>query len=543
MYLKIKEEASNWVEKEKQNKKMFYYNRHTMKGTWKRPECLGLLEQIDDLVKQEELESYVQEQEWVEKKTSFGKVFYHNIRKDLFRFSKPRVARSGKNKLKENDKFSGLTREEAKLKMFDFFEGIGVEPTTKFERVNELFRDNKHFHLVKKTSDKKKMFKEYLEYLRKVQHEEMEEEIRTKKRRFFEMMEENKTLTSETKYSTVVPYFYLDERWKAIDDRIKEEYFLEFLQSLVEKEKILKKEMIQAKCKTLRGEILLEKKVNSHTTWNEMQKIMHYSVVWNDLHEYHRLKVFAELMKSYHQMEEQENQKDKQVKARHFREDLRLFLEKMIISDRFTFRSKYKEIFPVLKDEEAFYHTLMEEYSSPREVFLLYKGQLMDDHRKIKEVFKNLLKGNLSHFPVGMEFEAFQEILKKEIFFQKLDAEKESNSFEYYAQYLFDKMQKRQEKSVLKFMMYLYNESEIRNSKLNAQEFLKSIERKQLRHSDKSYFESISVQEKIKWVKVFQETIKQGKSLKALIRKRKGIKKSKQRSDQKNKQKGRFFMC
>jgi hypothetical protein len=261
IYSKIEKEAGQWVEKEKQNQKMFYYNSLTMKGTWKKPDSLGLLQQKNDLIKQEELDNSEEEREWVEKKTSFGKLFYHNARKDLYRFTKPRVVKEGRPKLKENENFSGLSREEAKRKMFDFFEAIGVEPTTKFERVNELFRENPHYHIVKKISDKKKIFKEYLEYLKKVQNEEMELQIRRKKEQFFEMLSENKTLTSETKYQIVVPLFYLDERWKAVDDRIKEEYFLEYLESLVEKEKKMKEELIKSKCKSLRGEILAEKKV------------------------------------------------------------------------------------------------------------------------------------------------------------------------------------------------------------------------------------------------------------------------------------------
>ena len=261
VFTKIEREAKVWVVKENNKNKKFYYNSYTMKSKWKRPDCLGLLEQKDDLIKQEELENSEEEREWTEKTTSFGKVFYHNARKDLYRFTKPRVVKEGRQRLKENEKYSGFTREEAKEKMFDFFEGIGVEPNTKFERVNELFRDNPHYHVVKKISDKKKMFKEYQDYLRRIQIEEMEEEIRVKKKRFFEMMSENKTLKSGMKYSVVIPIFYLDERWKSVDDRIREEYFHEYMKILVEREKEMKEEMIRAKCKTLRGEILSEKKV------------------------------------------------------------------------------------------------------------------------------------------------------------------------------------------------------------------------------------------------------------------------------------------
>jgi hypothetical protein len=249
-----------------------------------------------------------------------------------------------------------------------------------------------------------------------------------------------------------------------------------------------------------------------------MQKIMHYSVVWNDLHEYYRLKVFAELMKNYHQVEQEENKKEKNKRARHLREDYRKVLEKLIQTDQFTFRSKYQELFPKLKDEESFYGTLGEEVSSPREVFLFYKYFLIDNQKKIKEYFKNLLKGNLQKFPVGIEYEKFKEILEKEKFFNDLDTQADSNSLDFYSKYLFKKMEKRHEKSVLKFMKFLYYQSNIRDSSKNQKQFLKSLKKALKTHEDKSYFESISEEEKLKWIQEFQSYVKEGKNLKQLIR-------------------------
>ena len=248
---------------------------------------------------------------------------------------------------------------------------------------------------------------------------------------------------------------------------------------------------------------------------------MHYSVVWNDLHEYFRLRVFSELMKNYHQVEEQEHQKDLQRKARHLREDFRGVLERLIRSDKLTFRSKYKDVFPQIKDAESFYGTLLEDVSSPREVYLLYKEQLADDHKRTKEAFKNLLKGHVDRFPVGMSFEDFEGILKNEAFFVKMDEKRDSNSLSFYSKYLFKKMQKRQEKSVLKFMKFLYYQSGIRQKKLEEVPFLKSIESLLRVHADKSYFESISDKEKLKWIREFREAVAKGKNLKTLIRERK----------------------
>lgn len=258
-----------------------------------------------------------------------------------------------------------------------------------------------------------------------------------------------------------------------------------------------------------------------------MQKIMHYSVVWNDLHEYFRLRVFAELMKNYHQVEEQEYQKDLQKKARHSREDFRGVLEKLIRADKFTFRSKYKEVFPRIKDEESFYGTLLEEVSSPREVYLLYKAQLAEDHRKTKEAFKKLLKGRVERFPVGIGFADFTSLLEADEFFAQMDQRRDSNSLAFYSKYLFKKMQKRQEKSVLKFMKFLYYQSGIRKEKLEEGPFLRSIESLLKEHPDKSYFESISDKEKLNWIRQFREAVSKGKNLKALIRERKDRSKEK----------------
>lgn len=51
------------------------------------------------------------------------------------------------------------------------------------------------------------------------------------------MLEEKNVLTSDSKYYKVFHLFMNDLRWKALDDREREQTFQEYLDDLYEKEK------------------------------------------------------------------------------------------------------------------------------------------------------------------------------------------------------------------------------------------------------------------------------------------------------------------
>ena len=59
------------------------------------------------------------------------------------------------------------------------------------------------------------------------------------------MLEEYGYITTDMKFKNLVPIFYNDPRWKAVDDKEKEDEFQKFLEELFAKESKVKDDTIK----------------------------------------------------------------------------------------------------------------------------------------------------------------------------------------------------------------------------------------------------------------------------------------------------------
>ena len=84
--------------------------------------------------------------------------------------------------------------------------------------------------------------------------------------------------------------------------------------------------------------------------------------------------------------------------------------------------------------------------SSARDIFHDFRAGLIDKNKKIKDEFKKILNKHLEEFSINMDPLKFKKILLKYDEFQDFES-RESNSFEYYAQYLLEKYKKRVKKA------------------------------------------------------------------------------------------------
>jgi pre-mRNA-processing factor 40 len=80
--------------------------------------------------------------------------------------------------------------------------------------------------------------------------------------KFRQMLEEEETLTAETKFSKVIMKFCQDERWRAIDEREREDLYQDFIDDLEKRETKEKPILAETKMKFFR-KMLEEKKITS----------------------------------------------------------------------------------------------------------------------------------------------------------------------------------------------------------------------------------------------------------------------------------------
>lgn len=62
------------------------------------------------------------------------------------------------------------------------------------------------------------------------------------------MLDEYKLITIDTKYTSLLPIFYLDPRWTALDDKEREECFIDYMDNLFKEQANSELQAIEALC-------------------------------------------------------------------------------------------------------------------------------------------------------------------------------------------------------------------------------------------------------------------------------------------------------
>lgn len=195
------------------------------------------------------------------------------------------------NLQKQAEKKKEITNpEEAKRFLFELFREKDISSTTKWDEVLEMLGTNEQFNMISSLKEKKGIFKRFIETER-LNFKKSIVDLKTRNREEFKrMLEEYQHINIETKISSLLPIFYQDLRWTRMDEKEREDAFLEYMEELFHKEADSEKHMIATQCERLKKQMLEINRINSSTKWEEIQEIMRFNSAWNELHNYYKLK-------------------------------------------------------------------------------------------------------------------------------------------------------------------------------------------------------------------------------------------------------------
>lgn len=174
--------------------------------------------------------------------------------------------------------------------LFDLFHEKGIGSETSWEKVYDLLHTNERFLMVPNVKDRKRIFRKYIDLGKENFKKSVSNRKQTQRNDFKKMLEEYKHINTETKITSLLPIFYEDPRWNCMDDKEREDAFLEYMEEVFMREADAEKQLIANQCEKLKKQMLEIKQVTSSTRWEEMKDIMYYNNTWNELHEYFRLK-------------------------------------------------------------------------------------------------------------------------------------------------------------------------------------------------------------------------------------------------------------
>lgn len=98
------------------------------------------------------------------------------------------------------------------------------------------------YKVIASVSEKKQLFKDYIQQQKKQERNESRNRLEIARENFMRMLEDHKSLNSDSKFYKTAHMFINDPRYKALDERDRENCFQDYLDKLYDQEKEAKRQ-------------------------------------------------------------------------------------------------------------------------------------------------------------------------------------------------------------------------------------------------------------------------------------------------------------
>lgn len=517
--LKSEEEkmySVDWEELTTNDGRTFYYNSKLGKSVWRMPPELKAMRERMEALKANEEGNKV-------KPTDFDMNFNITINSNLDEGADGTGAY-------DEGKAITMSKEEARRIFTSLLKEKNISMTMKWEQVNNFLKNEERFHVIKTMKEKRQIFQDYISQVKKEERNEARKKLENNKDIFKRMLIESNVLTSDKSFSFVQQLFSSDPRWKALDEKDRENLVQDYLDELYDQEKDEEKKRRNQYCSKVKELLASMKEVTVNTTWEQINKMLKNNMVWKLMPDIDKLDTFIEFIEKKEKTAEEAKRREVKNVERKNRESFRNTLMDAILGRNLTFKTKWKQFLSLYKEDERCISMFRQHGSTPRELFEDVRDTLVDKHKIVKDDFKKVLKNCPEMFETASSILEFRDLLLQFEEFQNFE-HRETNNLEYYAEYLFEKYKKREEKSIKKYYKFLIKEI----PEPEAESFSNVEEKIQANSANISYFNCLSQKLKEKLFNTYKEKIKLSEDPVELLGKRKD--KKKKRKDKKRKEK------
>ncbi len=323
------------------------------------------------------------------------------------------------NKIRENEekKFNPnidldkLPKEEAYKLFKDMLRRAGITATWKWEDCERVLYKEAIWKIIKTFKEKRNLFDEYIKECKTRERDELQLKRDKLKTKFRQMLEEDLCLTSDTKFSDAIKKFCSDERWRAIDERDREDLFQDYLDDLEKRETEEKRILKETKIRQFKR-ILEEKRLPSSTKWKEICLNFKEDPFFNSMEKIDRMKTFSDYITELENKEKAERDWNKKLNEYRNREYFRDFLQSLVDRNEINSKSKWKNFVNVIKDDSNYINLLGQEGSTPKDLFDDVVSILKEDYKRNKDTLKKILKINSIKFNSESPYNEFEQKLK-----------------------------------------------------------------------------------------------------------------------------------
>ena len=316
------------------------------------------------------------------------------------------------NKESNTELIPHIPREELYRKFKDKLKSLGITVTWKWEDALRLLYNEPEFKAIRTFSEKRNLFNEYINDLKNKEREEVYLKREKNKAKFRQLLSEDNTINSDSTYAEALSRLSYDERWRAVDEREREDIFEDYIDLIYKKEEDEWKKEREVK-KKLFLEKLKFKKIKSDTLWKNICIEFKDDPVFASMEKIDRIQAFADYITTLEADEKKERKEKEKYQGYINREKFRECLQISVEEKKINIDTKWRDYVLEIKDREEYLNMLGQEGSTPLELFQDKIYELKKDYKKVKKVFKEIITKNKIEIKYQISFEEFDNLISQ----------------------------------------------------------------------------------------------------------------------------------
>ncbi|GMH44030.1 hypothetical protein BSKO_11964 [Bryopsis sp. KO-2023] len=311
------------------------------------------------------------------------------------------------------------TLDEKKSTFKELLRAIGCRPDWTWEQAMRLATQDKdkRYGVLKTLADRKTCFYEYQEELKSAQREDKLQQEKSVREAFIQMVEENSEITHATRFSRVKDLLGDDPRWHAVDDRLRETYFIKHMRECQDKENKEKRAERKSKMTAFK-ELLKKHNVKVTTAWRKISSRLEGHDEYEALDRSERLDVFQEFIKELEHREQEakvRSEQDTRRKERRSRDAFKELLKKHREQGIINAKSRWKEYGNMIQNDEVYIAVSKNKSGSrPRELFEDMIEEMEEIYNQDRTVMKEVYKKSDITVEVHTLFDEFLNSMVEE---------------------------------------------------------------------------------------------------------------------------------
>ena len=305
-----------------------------------------------------------------------------------------------------------IPREELYRKFKEKLKALGITITWKWEDASRLLFNEPEWKAIRTFSEKRNLFNEYINDLKNKEREEIYLKREKNKAKSRQLLSEDNTINSDSTYTEAMSRLSYDERWRAVDEKEREDVFEDYIDLIYKKEEDEWKKEREVK-KKLFLEKLKFKKIKSDTLWKNICIEFKDDPVFASMEKIDRIQAFADYITTLEAEEKREKKEKEKYQGYLNREKFRELLQISVEEKKLNMDTKWREYVSEIKDREEYLNMLGQEGSTPLELFQDKIYELKKDYKKVKKIFKEIITKNKIEIKYKISFEEFDNLISQ----------------------------------------------------------------------------------------------------------------------------------